>query len=157
MVVYSIFVWLPFISVNYLFPDSRMTRGVIWIVLKFLIFSKLIICRNITKSHFHRLVVKISYCILSSYTKPNTVLCLNTGRTYKSLGDGFKCQSYFDGLSFSGVAWILKLLRSQQRPACGVLGDLAVHFKRPAYGLTTVKASRQWMKSLWRAVCICRN
>ena len=68
-------------------------------------------CRNIMKSHFHQLLVKIIYSI--SYKKPNTLLCLNAGKTYKLLGGGFNCLSFLDGLSFSGLAWILNLLPSQ--------------------------------------------
>jgi len=46
-------------------------------------------------SHFHQLLVKIGYSIILSYKEPNTVLCLNTGKTYKLLGDGFNCQLFF--------------------------------------------------------------
>ena len=74
-------------------------------------------CRNM-KSHFCQLLVKISYSI--SYKKPNTVLCLNNGKTWELLGDGFNCQSFFDGLCFYGLAWILKLLPSQNM-ACVVM------------------------------------
>jgi len=104
------------------------------------------------KSHFQQLLVKISCSV--SYKKPNTVLCQNTGETYKLLGDGFNCQSFFDGLSFSGFAWILKLLPTQN-VACVVMHKYILEASIWSY--TTMKASKRCIKLLWQAICICKN